>query len=135
MDKEKPFEDVMGKFKQFENVMRKIKPQGLNATPTNKDVVKTEKQGVPVETKPHEWRTYSITGEAGGGNVFTKEGFADQPIQKQEGIGMGCWLAILIVLALLVYFLVTNHAAVITWFFILSILILVIDKIIKSLFS
>jgi uncharacterized membrane protein YesL len=86
MDKEKQFEDVMGKLKQFENVMGKIKPQELKATSTTKDVVKKEKQEVSVKTKPHEWKTESIKGEGGG----------------------GCVLAILIVLAPLVYFLTTD---------------------------
>jgi hypothetical protein len=109
MDKEKHFEDVMEKLKQFETVMGKIKPQEVKATPTTKDVVKNEKQEVSIKTKPYEWRTESIKGEG----------------------SVGCWLAILIVLVPLVYFIVTNLAVVIAWFIILSI----IYKIIKSLFS
>ena len=108
MEKEKQFEDVMGKLKQFEDVMGKIKQQEVKATPTVKDVVKTEKQEVSVKTKPYEWRPGS---HAGGG-------------------GEGCFV-IFFILVVVLFFMVTNPIAIIFWLIILWIPIIIISEILS----
>jgi hypothetical protein len=115
MDTEKPFEDVMGKFKQFENVMGKIKQQEIKTTPTAKDVVETKKQEVSVETQLPELKE-SIKKEESRSNLETElyEGtFADQLIQKQEEGGWGCLFKIMLGLAAFACFVVPNPADVI----------------------